>query len=155
MNGQIQITQKLIYKMKRIILVSILFIYTTIATAQSTNQTQRREKLEAMRNAYITSQMNLTPEESQKFWPIYNEFHKELDNLERPLKTLGKTIDQMSEEEAKQLIYKELELENKRYTINKKYADKFLVIISAKKLIKLKQAERDFKKMMIEQLKSK
>jgi esterase/lipase len=141
--------------MKRIILVSILFIYTTIATAQSTNQTQRREKLEAMRNAYITSQMNLTPEESQKFWPIYNEFHKELDNLERPLKTLGKTIDQMSEEEAKQLIYKELELENKRYTINKKYADKFLVIISAKKLIKLKQAERDFKKMMIEQLKSK
>ncbi|MEI6311906.1 MAG: hypothetical protein WCP57_06590 [Bacteroidota bacterium] len=141
--------------MKNTILVSLLFIYVVIAQAQSTNPSQRKEKIEAMRNAYITSQMNLTPEEAQKFWPVYNEYHTELDNLERPLKSIGKTIDQMSETEAKQFIYKELELENQRYAINKKFADKFLLIISAKKLIKLKQAEREFKKMMIEQLKTK
>lgn len=141
--------------MKNTILVSLLFIYVVIAQAQSTNPSQRKEKIEAMRNAYITSQMNLTPEEAQKFWPVYNEYHTELDNLERPLKAIGKTIDQMSETEAKQFIYKELELENQRYAINKKFADKFLLIISAKKLIKLKQAEREFKKMMIEQLKTK
>jgi hypothetical protein len=98
--------------------------------------------------------MGLNSEEAQKFWPIYNEYKKELSRLENPKLELGKTIEQMTEAEAKQLIFKEIELENQRYLINKKYIDRFLSVISAKKLIKLRKAEREFKKILIEQLKS-
>lgn len=116
---------------------------------------QRKEKIEAMRNAYLTSQMNLTPEEAQKFWPIYNEFRAEMQKLEKPLLANPANTDQMSEEEAKQLIYKELERENQRYLIQKKYAERFLAVISAKKIIKMRFAEREFKRILIEELSNK
>jgi hypothetical protein len=130
-----------------------LFIVFANAFTQNTTET-KKEKIEAMRNAYITTQMGLNSEEAQKFWPIYNEYKKELSRLENPKLELGKTIEQMTEAEAKQIIFKEIELENQRYLINKKYIDRFLSVISAKKLIKLRKAEREFKKILIEQLKS-
>ena len=140
--------------MKNNIIIITLLLSFGILFSQNT-ATSGKEKIEAMRNAYITSQMNLTPEEAQKFWPLYNEYRLELEQLDRPKKEIGKPIEQMTEAEVKQLIYKELEVENQRNLINKKYVDKFLLIVSAKKLIKLRQAEREFKKMMIEQLRKK
>jgi|LakMenE18May11ns_1017448.scaffolds.fasta_scaffold9932789_3 hypothetical protein len=139
--------------MKKILITCVLFIVFANAFTQNTTET-KKEKIEAMRNAYITTQMGLNSEEAQKFWPIYNEYKKELSRLENPKLELGKTIEQMTEAEAKQLIFKEIELENQRYLINKKYIDRFLSVISAKKLIKLRKAEREFKKILIEQLKS-
>ncbi len=140
--------------MKKYIIL-LLFVLSIVQLKAQNPTNSSKEKIEAMRNAYITSQMNLTPDESQKFWPIYNEYRAELDQLDRPKKEIGKTIEQMTEAEVKQLIYKELEVENQRNLISKKYVDKFLLVISAKKLIKLRQAEREFKKMMIEQLRKK
>jgi len=35
-------------------------------------------KLEAMKTAFITSRLNLTTEEAQKFWPIYNQYSAEI-----------------------------------------------------------------------------
>lgn len=139
--------------MKKILITYVLFLAFANLFAQNTNET-KKEKIDAMRNAYITTQMGLNADEAQKFWPIYNEYKNELSRLENPKLELGKTVEQMTEAEAKQVIYKEIELENQRYIINKKYIDRFLSVISAKKLIKLRKAEREFKKILIEQLKN-
>lgn len=139
--------------MKKIINIVVLIFSLSVLFAQVPAAGQRKDKIEAMRNAYITSQMNLTADEAQKFWPIYNEYHAEIVNLDNPVKNMGKPIDQLTEAEAKQLIYKELDLEAQKNTITKKYVERFLQVISAKKLILLRRAEREFKKIMIEQLK--
>jgi len=39
------------------------------------------ERLEAYKIAYITKRLNLTPEEAQKFWPIYNKYTTDMRSL--------------------------------------------------------------------------
>src|SRR5580692_4818002 len=35
-------------------------------------------ELEAMKTTFITSRLRLTPEEAEKFWPIYNQYAEEV-----------------------------------------------------------------------------
>ena len=49
---------------------------------------ERREhyqRIEAIKVAFITKKLDLTTEEAQKFWPVYNNYQKELMVLMRNL----------------------------------------------------------------------
>ena len=35
------------------------------------------KKIQAMEVAYITKELNLTPEEAQKFWPVFNRYRND------------------------------------------------------------------------------
>ncbi len=62
--------------MKNFLLILFLFICPVyFCNAQPPG---RDDKVEAVRMAYITSQLNLTPEEAQKFWPVYNKYFDEI-----------------------------------------------------------------------------
>jgi hypothetical protein len=132
---------------------SFLLLLNISISAQTNNSTpaEKKAKLDAWHTAFLTSEMQLTTEEAQKFWPIYNEYKAEMENLEKPVKAVGKTIEQMSDAELRQMIYKELDNEQQRVNMNKKYIDRFLTILPAIKIVRLKKAEREFKKMVLEQ----
>ena len=36
------------------------------------------EKLQAMEVAYLTRELNLSPEDAQKFWPVFNKYRQEV-----------------------------------------------------------------------------
>jgi len=143
--------------MKKIIIncsvFSFLLLLNISISAQTNNSTpaEKKAKLDAWHTAFLTSEMQLTTEEAQKFWPIYNEYKAEMEKLEKPVKAIGKTIEQMSDAELRQMIYKELDNEQQRVNMNKKYVDRFLTILPAIKIVRLKKAEREFKKMVLEQ----
>jgi hypothetical protein len=132
---------------------SFLLLLNISISAQTNNSTpaEKKAKLDAWHTAFLTSEMQLTTEEAQKFWPIYNEYKAEMEKLEKPVKAIGKTIEQMSDAELRQMIYKELDNEQQRVNMNKKYVDRFLTILPAIKIVRLKKAEREFKKMVLEQ----
>jgi hypothetical protein len=143
--------------MKKVIIncsvFSFLLLLNISISAQTNNSTpaEKKAKLDAWHTAFLTSEMQLTTEEAQKFWPIYNEYKAEMEKLEKPVKAIGKTIEQMSDAELRQMIYKELDNEQQRVNMNKKYVDRFLTILPAIKIVRLKKAEREFKKMVLEQ----
>src|SRR5947209_16772410 len=65
--------------MRKLLLILFLFISTAyICNAQDGNNKKDQEQIEALRSAYITNQLNLTSEEAQKFWPIYNRYFSEV-----------------------------------------------------------------------------
>ena len=98
-----------------------------------------------MRVAFMTSRMNLTTEESKKFWPLYEEYKTELEKTEKPLKEPGVKLEDMSDQPLRDLINKELNNEALKVDIRKKYSDKFLQVLSPLKLVRMHQAEKDFK----------
>lgn len=108
-------------------------------------KSDRKEKIEAMRVAFMTSRMNLTTEESKKFWPLYEEYKTELEKTEKPLKEPGVKLEDMSDQALRDLINKELNNEALKVDIRKKYSDKFLQVLSPLKLVRMHQAEKDFK----------
>lgn len=63
--------------MKRFIYMVFVLVCSFQLHAQENNQ----QKLEALRIAFFTKQLNLSPQEAQKFWPVYNKYQHDLQDL--------------------------------------------------------------------------
>tara|TARA_B110000503_G_scaffold67195_1_gene105315 strand:- start:91 stop:543 length:453 start_codon:yes stop_codon:yes gene_type:complete len=110
-----------------------------------------REKIKALKIAYITEQLNLTTDEAQKFWTLYNVFDKEQHTLrskhkleiKKAIKIKG-AIDSISEKDAENLITTKLVTDKQLYESRKIFTSKVKKVISYKKILKLQIAEREF-----------
>lgn len=109
---------------------------------------ERMKEVKAQKSAYITSKLSLTPDEAQKFWPIYNEMDEKQDAIRKELRELHRSQKkdgvEMTEAEATQLIDKALASRQKELDLEKSYAERFKKSIGAVKTVQLKKAERDF-----------
>lgn len=98
------------------------------AQSQGPKQRPMAGLVEAYKTAFITQRLNLTTEEAQKFWPIYNSYIAEVRQVN--------------------LIYhqdgNELHMEESRLNIKKKYSVEFLKAISPGKINDFFKAEKDF-----------
>jgi len=62
------------------ICVAMLFISVDVFS-QHTNKVKDEEKIKAEKVAFLTTQLDLTVAEAQKFWPLYNEYEKKNDEI--------------------------------------------------------------------------
>ena len=108
-----------------------------------------RDKIEAARIAYITDQLQLTPEEAEKFWPIYREFAERRKEIRKELRETSKNASGQSDEEA---VKQQLNAKQKELDLEKDYSGRLLKVISAQKLRSLPQAERRFRQMILDQI---
>ena len=116
-------------------LLSLFVIFTFFFS--SAQNGQRSEKIEALKIAFITQRLDLTPTEAEKFWPIYNEYEVEINNLRISNRT-GDVLDN----------------EQKLLDIKKKYSPRFEKILGPQKLNKLFTAEKEFRNVLIKRLKA-
>lgn len=128
----------------------LLFFGFNILIAQRPGLERVAQKVEAQKIAFITNALNLTPEESQKFWPLYNEYSAKEKEFRPEFKERPGNV---SEAEANELINKFFENEEKRLILMKNYYQKFKNVIPASKVVKLHFAERKFKEKLLEKIK--
>lgn len=134
----------------------ILFLsFTTLVTAQKPN----REKIEALKVAFITERLDLSPSEAQNFWPVYNQFQDEMrthhDARRQQMEQFGPEgdgLNSMSDEEVKKELDKELTREENMVKLRRKYHQEFLKVLSPKKVAKLYAAEMQFERKLVERL---
>ncbi len=113
-----------------------------------------RESIEAQRIAFITKAIDLTPEEAELFWPVYNDFEKARKNL-RASKINTKKNPPQSEKEAKEMIDKHFRQQEEMLALKRKYYQKLQTVIPSTKVVKLLRAERMFKKQLVKKLRRK
>lgn len=113
-----------------------------------------KNKLEAQRVAFITQRLNLTPEEAQQFWPVFNQYTEKLQQI-RSIARPDKPLDELSDADTEKLIVNEFDKEAKELELKKDLYQKLRKIISIKKIAKLYKAERDFKGMLLERIQQK
>jgi Spy/CpxP family protein refolding chaperone len=134
-------------------------VFLLLAVASNANAQRRSEeevkRIQDAKVAIITNRLNLTPEQSVGFWPVYNEYsqkRREIHRSQRKIindkKAEGQTDDQVLNnlKEVQDLRQKELDLE-------KEYQNKFLKTITAAQVIELYKAERTFNDMLLQRLK--
>jgi Skp family chaperone for outer membrane proteins len=56
----------------------LLIIATLVLVSNTIAQQPAEKRLEAIKIAYITQQLALTPEEAQTFWPVFNKYEGEV-----------------------------------------------------------------------------
>ena len=146
--------------MIRKFIVPILFLLVTnFSFAQG--HKEKQEKIKALKVAYITEQLELTTDEAQKFWPIYNDYQEKQFDLrhEKMRSILGKldvgNIEKLSEKEASSLLSQMQSIEETLFTLQKKYTKDLQGIMSDKKIMKLKKAEGDFNRHLLKQMREK
>lgn len=113
----------------------------------------KREKIEALRVAFITKELNLGAEEAQKFWPLYNEYQDKLKAARRELK--AHRAEFANDKEAQEFLDAELLYRQRELSLYKQYYDKFKQVLSVKKVAQLRHAEEEFKKELLKQLQGK
>lgn len=122
-------------------------LFSTSAFSQKDGRI--RERIKAQRVAYITDKLDLSPAEAQKFWPIYNQFTDEFEqikkNMNRLRKSTGNNLMDMSDSEIEKVLEEELENQQKLTDLQRKYQKQLKSAISPRKIALLYKTERDFK----------
>jgi Spy/CpxP family protein refolding chaperone len=147
---------RLISRKYRNIFAILLISLCAVTSAQAQHRSDEEiKKIQDAKVAIITNRLNLTPEQSTGFWPVYNDYsqkRREIHRAQRKIindkKAEGKTDDQVLNnlKEVQDLKQQELDLE-------KEYQNKFLKVITASQVIELYKAERTFNDMLIQRLK--
>ena len=120
----------------------------------------KREAIQAQKVAFITQKLELTPDEAQAFWPVYNQCQKDLatvrkrgerqDKGEKPKKP---NIDEMSDKEVEDMINNELNMKRKSIDIHEHCINKYKEVLPIKKVAKLNHAEKQFRKELQNKMK--
>jgi Spy/CpxP family protein refolding chaperone len=114
------------------------------------------EKIQAARVAHISSKLNLSAEQAQKFWPIYNEFSQKREALRSQQRQLmhGMRDKEPSNDEARRALSQHLRMEREEAAIEEEYYGKKLqTVLEARQVVQLMHAEHEFKKMLLQRLK--
>ena len=137
--------------MKKHIFIFLIFLISiTFSFAQQPSPGKRIKEIEAIKIGYITRRLSLTPEESQKFWPVYNTYQKELLIINKQKKE--NRIAQNTNPE--KLVDNDFKFDTQILELKKKYRVEFAKILSAEKVKSLYIAEREFREELIKQLKN-
>ncbi|MGL4596737.1 MAG: hypothetical protein ACRCYO_04365 [Bacteroidia bacterium] len=111
------------------------------------------EKVQALKVAFLTKRLELTPAEAQVFWPIYNEYQERRDNLRKQAQEDRKKVreqsDKLTEEELRKLADAEMEFRKNDVALQAEMHEKLKKVLPARKLALLYVAEEDFKKELI------
>ena len=135
---------------KNILMIVLALIYTSSYAQDRDRVSEKRKEIEAKKVAFITERLSLTPEEAQKFWPIYNQHQEGLKTMMKDARSTKRGED-LSEEDARNLVESRLENEKKRLAMKEKMVSDLDAFLSMKKINDLFIAEHAFKKEVLDQ----
>lgn len=145
--------------MKNMILticMSMLATFNILAQPGSRMQ-EKKEQIEAMKIGFITKQLDLTSEEAKNFWPVYNQYQKELDDLRKKRRgdrrEAKDDFENMSDKEMEKVVDDEIVFKQSELDIIKRYHSQFKQVLPIKKVARLYRSEEDFKRELLQKLK--
>ena len=110
-----------------------ILIFTTITGLSKAQEEQPSEKkladIEALKVAFISKELELTPDEAQKFWPVYNQYSKELK---------ATRVDNPDV----------LERDEKILNLRKRYKEQFTKILGPQRVNNMYNAESKFNQLL-------
>lgn len=133
------------------IFFSLMLVLCSCGLFAQTSDT-KKDKIDALRAAYIAKRLSLTDQESRAFWPLYNEMNDKIAaNLKvfRSQYNTNTNYNFNSDAEAKAYINAQLQLREREAAIYREYYEKFQKVLPVKKVAALNKAEEDFRKEII------
>ena len=142
-------------------LLIILFILTGFCSGLNAqgcgDNCKKKEQIKAQKVAFITDKLQLTVEEAQQFWPVYNELDKKSEDIDNQIRTIAqnykKNKETLSNTELETMSDKIVELQVSSAKLDAEYYQKFKKVLPIRKIMELNQAEREFKHELLQKLK--
>jgi len=152
-------------KRNKLIIHGLTIAILTIFLAQITyaqyddrhrNAGQHKEKIKSHKIAFITDKLNLSPQEAEKFWPVYNGHEAKMENSQKEFreKTRDKAenLKDLTDDEAEEFVYARLNQEQNMLNLKKEFINELNQILPSKKILLLMEAEREFRIELMKRL---
>ena len=137
--------------MRKTILLPILLVFGITTTLSA--QQMRKERIRAFRAAVFVEELQLTEQESADFFPVYNAFDQEQEELKKELRKARRNIELVADEDVKTHIERMFEVEEQQIELKRKYFDRFMEVLPVRKVLRIHKAEQEFRKLLLEKLK--
>lgn len=145
--------------MKRIIILAIAALTSGICFAAQPHHDGEhdwKEKLQSEKIAFLTMEMDITPEEAQAFWPVYNQIEKEKDAALHEVinahKALAAAVQSNNTSQTEACLDNYLKAQDKFREIESKAGDEYRKTLPVEKVAKLYIAEEKFRRQHIRRL---
>ncbi|MBT3241576.1 MAG: hypothetical protein HN352_00395 [Bacteroidetes bacterium] len=142
---------------RKIILILVIAVVPMMLSAQRQGRMfdDYFEKFKADRVSYLTDKLDLSVEEAEKFWPVYNEYQAKKEKLmewRRESRGYGGRRDSLSVAEMETRMDQQILSELKVAELAAKYHKEFKKLLPVEKVFQLYHAERDFMSLMMRKL---
>lgn len=145
--------------MKKISLIIgiLLFCFNSI-NAQPEHRPEDYKKVEAYKTKFLTEELDLSTEEAQRFWPVYNEYNKKLQELfNLRAENLGRREirdqwEKLDDSQLKEITIQELNKQKMIAQLKLDYYPKFEAAVGKRKAATFYRAEMEFRKHLVEML---
>ncbi|MDX6747149.1 sensor of ECF-type sigma factor [Polaribacter sp. PL03] len=135
--------------------IILTLVLTTLQSFGQHNK-ESREKIMALKVAFLTQELKLSSSEAEKFWPIYNKHEEQIDLLrnkgrlefKKKIKEVG-DLAKLEESDAKKLVLLKLDLEEKMVEEKVDFNTKISKFLPYKKIMKLHLSEREFSRKLM------
>ena len=133
-----------------VLVLSFMFMGPVHAQeAEQMNMEILKEKVKADKKLLVANNMNLTDAESKSFWPLYDGYQKELEQINQRLITTVKSYadaynagkGEISNDTAKKLMAEALAVEESEVKLRQSYAAKLNKVLPATKVARYLQIE--------------
>lgn len=147
--------------MKKIIASTLFFalIVTAIAQPRDSKHGDRWEKYRSEKIAFLTTNLELTPAEAQRFWPVYNQLEKERWESQKLRREMEEKVleaeETMPDQKIKELTRDFAGSMKQEADMLASYNEKFLEILPPRKVLKLYKSENEFRMYMIKKWRDK
>ena len=149
--------------MKKFFALTLCLFASVLLFAQpqgKPNEEQRKkdwERLQAEKIAFITQELDLTPEEAQVFWPVYNQCWKEVLASHKATREAfagirGKQAEGLTDKEMEKKLDAYIQASTRSNQVLADWYPKFKQVLPIRKVAKLYQAEEAFQQRMINNL---
>ena len=144
-------------KISKMLPLLIAFISLNAIAQDGSFIRKKKEQIKALKVAFITDELSLTPDEATKFWPLFNAFEDKQQEIKKQ-KLKGyldrmddDSFDKLSEKDAETMLAQMESTEDELYQAKKKFAASLKGVISPIKILKLKKAEENFNRKLLQQ----
>lgn len=118
----------------------VLFSCSSMLFAQEQPDHKELEKIQALEIAFISRKLNLNENEAQRFWPVYNEYKRDVRQV---------MLTQRSNPKKDVLDNEQMLID-----VRKKYKERFSGVVGQPRMNKFFEAEREFRGVLLNQLKN-
>jgi hypothetical protein len=136
-----------------ILSVFLIFLNLTVNAQPGESHEARMEKYRSEKVSFLTTRLDLTPAEAEKFWPIYNQMEKERWEAQKARRDLENKVsaaeESLSDNDVIKLTRDFAGSMQKEGALIASYNEKLLKVLPPKKVLKLYKTENEFRMHMI------
>lgn len=134
----------------------MVLIAGPVVLAQNEMRGVRQDQIESFKIAFYTKRLDLSSQEAQQFWPVFNAYSAELEGVRKETMQLQQRIRTEyptgSEAEIEDLTDLYIGLKRKEFMITEAYHEKFKTVLPVRKVVLLYKVENDFKKELLKEI---